>query len=53
MLVTSLALQQMKEVGTITRQEDATTACTCKIQFYIILALSVSIFGTVIFSSIL
>ena len=37
MLVTSLALQQIKEVGGVTKQEDVTTACTCKIQFYIIL----------------
>ena len=50
MLVTSLALQQVKEVGAVTIQEDVTTACTCKIQFYIILSLSISIFGLVIFA---
>ena len=49
-LVTSLALQQIKEVGAVTRQEDVTTACTCKIQFYIVWALSISIFGLVIFA---
>ena len=38
MLVTSFALHQIKEVGAVSRQEDA---CTCKIQFYIILALSI------------
>ena len=49
-LVTSLALHQIKEVGTVTQQEDITTACTCKIQFYIILTLSVSVFSLVIFA---
>ena len=41
MLITSLALQQTKEVGVVTKQEDITTACTCKIKFYIILVLSI------------
>ena len=50
MLVTSLALQQRKEVSAVTTQEDVNVACTCKIQFYIILALSISIFGLVIFA---
>ena len=50
MLETSLALQQRKEVGTVTRQEDVTTACTCKIQFYIFLTLRISIFGLVLFA---
>ena len=49
MLVTSLALWQIKKIGAVTRQEDVTTVCTCKIQFYIILALNISIFGLVIF----
>ena len=31
MLITSLALQQIKEVGTVTTQEDVITACSCKI----------------------
>ena len=48
-LVTSLALQQIKEVWTVTRQEDVTTACTCKIILHIILALHISIFDKVIF----
>ena len=49
-LLSSLALQQIKEVGTVTRQKDDITACTFKIQFYIILALSISIFDIVIFA---
>ena len=43
MQITSFALQQIKEVGTVTMQDNIITACTCKIQFYIILALSISI----------
>ena len=50
MLVTSLALQQIKEAGAVTRQEEVTAACTGKNQFCIILALSISIFGLVIFA---
>ena len=50
MLVTSLALLQIKEVGTVNNQEDITTVYTCKIQFYIILALSILIFGLVSFA---
>ena len=50
MLVTNLALQQIKEVDAVTAQEEVTTSCTCKIQFYIILALSISIFSLVIFA---
>ena len=50
MLVISLALQQIKEVGKVTTKEEVTTACTCKIQFYIILALGILIFGPVIFA---
>ena len=38
-LITSLALHQIKELGAVTMQEEVTTACTSKIQFYIILAL--------------
>ena len=37
MLVISLALQQVREVGTVTTQEEVITAFTCKIQFYTIL----------------
>ena len=36
-LVTSLDLQQTKEIGTVKKQKEVTTARTCKIQFYIIL----------------
>ena len=49
MLVTSLGLQQIK-VGTVAMQEDAITTFICKIQIYIILALSVPILGLVTFS---
>ena len=48
MLVASLALQQVKEVGAVTTQEEVTTEC--KIQNYIILALTVIIFGLVTFA---
>ena len=48
MLVASLALQQVKEVGTVTTQEEVTTEC--KIQIYIILDLTVTIFSLVIFA---
>ena len=50
MLVTSLALQEIREVGAATTQQDVTMACSCKIQFYIVLALSISILGLVIFA---
>ena len=43
MLVASLALQQVREVGTVTNQEEVTTEC--KIESCIILALTVTIFG--------
>ena len=49
-LVISLALQQIKETGVVPKQEDAITACTCKTQVYIILALSISTLGLVIFA---
>ena len=32
MLVTSLALQQIKEVGAVTRQDNITSDSTCKMQ---------------------
>ena len=48
MLVASLALQQVKEVGTVTMQEEVTTEC--RIQNYIIWALTVTIFGLVMFA---
>ena len=50
MLVTSPALQQVREVGRVTTHGDVITVCTCKIQSYIILALSIPIFGLVIFA---
>ena len=49
-LVTCLALQQIREIGGVTTQEDVTMTCSCKIQFYIILAFSISIFGLEIFA---
>ena len=49
-LVTSLALQQVREVGTVTTEEDVTMTCSCKIQVYIILVLSILILGLVIFA---
>ena len=49
-LVASLALQQIKEVGTSAIEQDTNNACNCTPQLYIILALSVSIFGLVIFA---
>ena len=52
-VVTSLALQQIKEVGAVTKQEGITLApnieCTCKLQWYTILMLCFSIFGLVVF----
>ena len=52
-LVTSLALQQIKEVSTVAKQEHVSIAqdikCTCKIQWYTILMLSLSIISLVIF----
>ena len=52
-LVTSLALQQIKEVGMVAKQEHVSIVqdmeCTCKIQWYTILILSLSILGLVIF----
>ena len=49
MLVTSLALQQVKEVkaeGT----EDVNCKCECTAQFYIILTLSITMIGLIIFA---
>ena len=50
-LVASLALQQIKEVGVVTTQEDITVECTCKIQWHTILMLSLSLLGLMIFCS--
>ena len=50
MLVASLALQKVREVGAVTVQENVTMTCSCKIKFYVILVLSISIPGLVIFA---
>ena len=50
MLLTSLTLQQIKEVGAVTRQDDITLESTHKAQWYIILMLSLSILGLVLFA---
>ena len=52
MLAISLALQEVREVGTVTTQKDVTMTCSYKIQFYIILALNISILGLVIFAAV-
>ena len=49
-LVASLVLQQVKEVGTSAMKQDTNNECNCTPQFYIILALSASIFGLVTFA---
>ena len=52
-LVTSLALQKIKEVGMVAKQEHVSIEqdikCSCKNQWYTILMLSLLIFGLVIF----
>ena len=52
-LLTSLALQQIKEVGGVTKQEHVSvvqeTECTCKIQWYMIFMHCLSILGILIF----
>ena len=48
-LVATLALQQVKKVSTSAMKQDTNKACDCTSQFYIILALSISIIGLVIF----
>ena len=46
----SLALQQVREVSTsTTKKEDESYICDCTSQFYIILGLSITIIGLVIF----
>ena len=49
-LVASLALQQTRGVGAATTQEDVTITCSCKILFYVVLVLSISILGLVSFA---
>ena len=52
-LVTSLALQQIREVGKVAKWEHVSVEhdieCTCKIQWYTIFMLSLSIIGIIIF----
>ena len=43
-------LQQVKEIGASAGKHDTNNACNCTPQFYIILALGVSIFGLVFFA---
>ena len=51
MLVASPALQQIKEVGAVTRQEDIMPSieCTFKTQWYTILMLCLSVLDLVLF----
>ena len=49
-LVASFVLQQVKEVGASAVKQDTNYACNGTPQFYIILVLSTSIFGLVIFA---
>ena len=46
----SLALQQVKEVSTSATKQENNNTCYCTPQFYIILALSITIIGLVIFT---
>ena len=48
-LVASLALQQVREVNTSATKKEENYTCNCISQFYIILALSITIIGLVIF----
>ena len=48
MLVASLIVWQVTKVGAVTTQKEVTTECICKIQIYVILALTVTVFGLVI-----
>ena len=51
--VISLALQQIREVGTAAKQEHVSimhdVECTCKIQWYTIFMLSLAVLGIIIF----
>ena len=49
-LVVSLALQQVKEVSASATKQENKNMCNCTPQFYIILALSITIIGLVIFT---
>ena len=46
-LIASLVLHQIREVGTSEMKDDTNNVCSCTSQFYIILSLSVYIFGLV------
>ena len=48
-LLVSLALQQVKEVSASATKQEDNNMCTCTSQFYIILALIITIIGLVIF----
>ena len=52
-LVTSLALQQIKEVGTVSKQEHFSTLhnieCTCKIKWWTICMLIIMLLGIFVF----
>ena len=52
-LVTSLALQQTREVDVVTKQEHVTIMydieCTCKFQWYTIVMLNLAVLGIIIF----
>ena len=52
-LVTSLASQQIREVGMVAKQEHVSimhnVECTCKIQFYTIFMLCLEVLGIIIF----
>ena len=49
-LVASLALQQIKAVSASATKQDINNVCDCTTQFYITLALSISIIGLVTFA---
>ena len=49
MLVTSLALQQVKEIK-VEDVENVNYMCECTAQFYIILALSITMISLIIFT---
>ena len=52
-VATSLALQQIREVGMVAKQEHVSIThdvqCTCKIQWYTIFMLSLAVLGIIIF----
>ena len=50
-LVANLALQQVREISaSTTKKEDESYTCDCTSQFYIILVLSITIIGLVVFA---